>query len=182
MARRISQRDIVRSGLEGKPATKIVARAVEMEDGRWAAQFAVPGKVPDYTRDDGGAVRYYDHESDAAFHSMAAAIGLFNMPRDHLSTFGNSRMGSKATGDIRPDKMTPAEMSAAMGSAGLNSSDLVFLLDKPAKRILDWSNNGDIPHEVRLLLETWAKFDDTVDFAFERTNVAIEQADKKKGR
>lgn len=153
-----------------------------MDNGQWAAQFAVPGKIPDYTRDDSGAVRYFEHETAATFHAMAAAIGLFNMPREHLSAFGNSRMGNKATGDIRPAKMTPVEMSTAMSAAGLNSSDLVFLLDKPAKRVLDWSNTGDIPHEVRLLLETWAKFDEAVDFAFEVTNQAIAEAEKKRGR
>lgn len=181
MARRISQRDIVRAGLEGKPATKIVARAVELDGGRWAAQFAVPGKIPDYTRHDDGTVRTFEHETAATFHAMAAAIGLFNMPREHLGQFGNNRMGN-AGGDIRPAKMTPVEMSTAMSAAELNTSDLVFLLDKPAKRVLGWSNGEDVPHEVRLLLETWAKFDDTVDFAFERTNAAIAEAGMKKGR
>lgn len=180
MARRISQRDIVRANLEGKSATTIVAHGVEMEDGQWCAQFAVPGKVPDYTRDDAGNVQAYEHESTATFHAMAAAIGLFNMPREHLASFGNSRIGNKATGDIRPAKMTSAEMATAMAIVELNSSDLVFLLDKPAKRVLDWSNNGDIPHEVRLLLETWAKFDETVDFAYERTNYALDLTEKRK--
>lgn len=178
MARRISPRDIVRANLEGHRAKKIVAVAIEMGDGRWGAQFAVPGKVPDYTRDGEGNVITYGSEFEAAYSAMDAAIRLFNMPRDHLRRFGQNRIGSAETGTIRPVKMTPAEMSAAMSAAGLNSSDLVFLLDKPAKRILDWSNGGDIPHEVRLLLDTWAKYDETVDFAFDVTNAAREEAEQ----
>lgn len=182
MARRISQRDIVRAGLEGKPANKIVARAVELEGEWWGAQFAVPGKIPDFTRDLNGAVTLYGSEAEAYHAALDAAVRLFNMPREHLSTFGNSRMGNKAAGDIRPAKMTTAAMSAAMSASELNSSDLVFLFDKPAKRILDWSNTGDIPHEIRLLLEIFAKFDETTDFAFEVTNAAIDEAEAKKGR
>lgn len=182
MARRISQRDIVRAGLEGKPASKIVARAAEMEGGYWAAQFAVPGKVPDYSRNSDGSLSLYLTEAEAYNAAMEAAIGLFNRPRENLSAFGNSRIGNKATGDVRPAKMSPEEMEIAKSAAGLNNSDLVFLLDKPAKRILDWSNTGDIPHEVRLLLQTWAKFDDTVDFAFEVTNKAIDEAKMKRGQ
>jgi hypothetical protein len=176
MARRISERDIVRANLVGKPATKIVARAVEMEGEYWAAQFAVPGKVPDFSRNSDGTLTLFMTENDAYTAAMEAAIGLFNAPREHLRRFGGNRMGNAETGSVRPAKMTPAAMSAAMSAAELNSSDLVFLLDKPAKRILGWSNDGDIPHEVRLLLEIFAKFDETVDLAFEVTNQAIEDA------
>lgn len=185
MARRISQRDIIRASLDGKPAKKIVARAVPFGEGRnmvWRAEFAIPGAIPDYSRANDGQPIIYHSEAAATSAAMAAAIHMFNQPREILAERGNSRFGSKAEGNIRPAKMTPEEMSTAMRAIGLSTGDMMFLLDKPANRILDWSNAGDIPHEARLLLETWEKFDETVDFAFERTNAAVDEAKKKKGR
>jgi hypothetical protein len=186
MVRRITARQLVRlkqSEAGGAVAKMIVAEAHDFEDGSWGARFAVPGARIDFCRYPSGEVKVFDDPHAAEVEAMRAAITLFNQPRHHLKAFGNNRMANKDTaGGVRPAKMTPAELSTAMRAANLDSADLVFLLDKPAKRILDWSNGGDIPHEARLLLETWAKYDQTVELAFDLTNDAIEQAVKNKGR
>lgn len=186
MARRITERDLVRlrqAEGQGAVAKKIVATSIQLEDGSWAGRFAIPGTRVDYCRNTQGQVLRFRTESDAEAEAMRAAIALFNRPREHLMQFGNNRMVNRDTqGGVRPAKMTPAEFSEAMRAANLDTGDLVFLLDKPAKRILDWSNTGDIPHEVHLLLRIFAKHDEAVDDAFELTNMAIDKAvEMKKG-
>jgi hypothetical protein len=42
--------------------------------------------------------------------------------------------------------------------------------------MLDWSNTCDIPHEIGPLLDTQAKFYETVDFAFDLTRAAIAES------
>lgn len=174
-------RQEIRAGLTGNPAKKIVARAVpygEPEDRLWQAEFAVPGQVPDFTRTPAGEPLFYESESDAVSSAMAAAIFTFNAPLERLKRHGGSRYREGHSSEVpRPSKMTAVEMRTAMGVAGLSDGDLVFLLDKPSSRIRGWLSGGDIPHEVRLLLEIWAAFPGTTDFAFDRTNAAIDAAE-----
>lgn len=173
-------RQEIRAGLSGNPAKKIVARAVPHggpEEGLWRAEFAVPGQIPDFTRTPAGEPLFYESKSDAVSAAMAAAIFTFNAPRESLKRHGGSHYRENRGETVRPSKMSAVEMEMAMRAAGLDVGDLVFLLDKRSNRIRDWLGGADIPHEVRLLLETWAAFEGTADFAFDRTNAAIDAAE-----
>lgn len=161
---------------ELKPSKKMIANAIEHTDGRWMGQWSVPGMIPDFVRfPDSKEVKLYDSEKSARFAAMATAINVFNTPRKRV--FDQHREVRTRGG--RPAKMSGRDLSDVMSRLDLSPGDLAFILDKPINRILGWmdgaGDKADIPHEVRLLMAIFDKYDDAVDLAEGVTNDAIDE-------
>ena len=159
-----------------QPSKKIVAKAIQQENGEWIGLWSIPGMIPDYVKfKDTGALRTYVTEAAATAAAMHTAISVFNAPRERVF----DTKGSVRARGGRPAKMNGRELSAAMGRHGLSPGDLAFILDKPVNRILGWMDgsgkSSDIPHEVRVIMAIFDRHDDAIDIAESVTNDAIDE-------
>lgn len=126
--------------MEKKPAAKIVASARPRE-GRFAAQYAVPGTVPVLLLDDSGVIRKFPDEPSAEHAAMRAAIDTFNARITKRTRSGGFlRLGG-------------GELAALLSGARISIEDFADIAGVPERRVQMWiSGEQDIPHGTHVLL------------------------------
>ena len=143
-----------------KPAKRYVAKALPLATGGYLATFAFPGVPPRYVQREGQPDRF-DSARDA---EQAARECLF----DAL----NSRP-SEGTKRERYRLMSGVEFADAVRACGITPTFFAYLWGTTTERFFQWvdgtpDKSGRVvspPHGVRLLLETWRQFPETIDLA-----------------
>ncbi|EBV3599773.1 hypothetical protein DOI34_24735 [Salmonella enterica subsp. enterica serovar Virchow] len=127
------------------PASRPIAKAIKHPSGNgWAGQFALPGLVPDYVREDGRPAKYAEMQA-AELSALRAMLRLL------LSRTTDDR---KAGGYQR---MTGAELAAAMVEAEVTPTEFAELYGVPQSRVIGWVDGAqDIPHSAAVLIRMLA--------------------------
>ncbi|CCF19114.1 protein of unknown function [Pseudorhizobium banfieldiae] len=123
--------------MSNKPASRLIAKALPRGD-RFAAQFALPGLVPDLVRDSGG-VKLFPTEAAAESAAKDAVIRLFD------SRTVDTR---KAGGYVR---LTGAELAVLLDEINITPTYFAEIVGVPQARVMKWlDGEQDIPHSVHV--------------------------------
>lgn len=121
-----------------QPAKRYIAKSLPYGDGRFRAQFAMPGHTPDYVRDNASPVLY--RSADEA--ELAAARVLLVLANDRLRGLRDF--------DWQPP-LTPDELVKGLAEIGMKPAD--FAEEVGAADMAAWLNGiKPAPHWVRLML------------------------------
>lgn len=128
-----------------KPASRPIAKAIRHPSGKgFAGQFALPGLVPDYVREDGRPVRYQD-ASAAEFAALRAMMSVL------VSRTVDPR---KAGGYTR---MTGADLAIALDDSEITPTEFAELYGVPQSRVMGWIDGvQDVPHSAHVLIRLLA--------------------------
>lgn len=124
--------------MSDKPASRLIAKALPRGP-KFAAQFALPGLVPDLVRQ-GGAAQQYDTERDAEIAAMEAVIRLFN----------SRTIDTRKAGGYR--RLTGAELAVLLDQLNITPTYFAEIAGVPQHRVMKWlDGEQDIPHSVHIL-------------------------------
>ena len=143
-----------------KPAKRYIAKALRLATGGYLASFAFPGVPPRYVERD-GKPDIFESERDAE-----------DAARECLFVALNSRP-SESTKRERYRLMSGIEFADAVRAAGITPTFFAYLWGTTTERFFQWvdgtpDKSGRVvspPHGVRLLLETWRRYPETIDLA-----------------
>lgn len=120
------------------PSGKYISRASPLRSGGFRAQFAIPGLVPDYVRDQGKAV-VYDTPDEA---ELAASRIVNKLANDRLAL--RNRFAEA-------EPMSAKELSQAIDDLDITPTELARLLQ--SEHVMAWlGGERRVPHMVRLLV------------------------------
>jgi hypothetical protein len=143
-----------------KPARRYIAKALPLATGGYLAHFAFPGVPPRYVERDGQPVTF------------ESARDAEDTARECLFEALNNRP-SEGTKRERYRLMSGTEFADAVRAAGITPTFFAYLWGTTTERFFQWvdqtpDKSGRVvspPHGVRLLLETWRRFPQTIDLA-----------------
>jgi hypothetical protein len=125
-------------GMNNKPASRLIAKALP-RNGQFAAQFALPGLVPDLVSGRDG-VRLFPTERDAHIAAQEAVIALYE---------SRTRDTRKAGGYRR---LTGAELALLLNEINITPTYFAEIAGFPQSRVMGWlDGEQDIPHSVHVL-------------------------------
>jgi DNA-binding transcriptional regulator YiaG len=127
--------------MPSKPASKPLAKALPREGGKFRAQWAMPGLIPDYVRDADGKPLNFPSERQAV---AAAKMYVF----DYLSTrLVDSRKNSGGR------MLSPAEFAVALDRANITPTYFAEIYGTTQERVVGWlEGKQDIPHVAHLVV------------------------------
>jgi hypothetical protein len=145
--------------MSAKPATRLIAKALARGD-LFAAQFALPGLVPDLVRQR-GSVHLFPDERSATAAAQEAVIRLYD---------SRTRDERKAGGYTR---LTGAELAVLLGEIDVTVTYFAELSGFPQSRVIGWiDGEQDIPHSVHVLVKLLAASDANFRLAEQITEAA----------
>ncbi|MDR6954171.1 hypothetical protein J2X65_003539 [Ancylobacter sp. 3268] len=140
------------SSMSNKPASRLIAKALP-RGSQFAAQFALPGLVPDLVRDRAG-VCLYDDERAAEIAAKEAVLRLYD---------SRTRDTRKAGGYQR---LTGAELADLIEKMDTTVTYFSELAGFPQSRVMGWiDGEQDIPHSVHVLARLLAASDENFELA-----------------
>lgn len=162
MAQNLAYADV----MANKPASRPIAKALPHPSKKgFAAQFAVPGQVPQYVVDNDGKVRQF--ESDRSAEVVALRV---------LQAIMDSRNNNPRRAGLY-NRMTGAQLAAALDESELTPTEFAEIYGVPHERILKWiAGEQDIPHSAHVLVKLLA-YEENFTEAREITNQAMKLED-----
>lgn len=134
-----------------KPAIRHVANAIRHPSGKYLAQYAAPGMVPLFVSRH-NVPSLFDTEEDAR---TEAALVLVDVLKSRKRDTSKPEVYRKLTGD---------EFAVLLAEAGLTPTFFAYLYGTTQERVIKWIDGvDDVPHPVRLILETWKRHPETID-------------------
>jgi hypothetical protein len=141
-----------------KPARRYVAKALPLDTGGYLAHFAFPGVPPRYVLQERPC---WSYSNRLATQRKAARACLF----DAL----NSRPSDRSKRE-RYRLMSGAELADMVRAVGITPTFFCYLWGCSTERFFSWvdetpDKSGRVhgpPHGVRLLLETWLRYPETL--------------------
>lgn len=121
-----------------KPSSKFFAKAKPTSDGRgFYGQFSAPGLVPDLVGSSKPQVFPSEDAAQlAAYQALEAVL--------------NARLEMRM-GQDRVEKMSAAELSAALDAADITPTELAYMVH--SNRVMGWlDGTHDVPHMVRIIV------------------------------
>lgn len=147
------------AGMSNKPASRRITKALP-RGSKFAAQFALPGLVPDLVRER-GSVRLFDNEREAEIAAMEAVLTVYD---------SRTRDTRKAGGYRR---LTGAELASLIERMDTTPTYFAELAGFPQSRVMGWiDGEQDIPHSVHMLAELMARSDENFELVERLTEEA----------
>lgn len=148
--------------MSNNPASRLIAKALP-RGSSFAAQFSLPGLVPDLVRD-GGGVRTFPTEREAEIAAMEAVIRLYES-----RTIDNRKAG----GYVR---LPGAELAILLDKLDITPTYFAEIVGVPQHRVMKWlDGEQDIPHSVHVLVKLLAHSDENFDIAEKITEQSQEK-------
>lgn len=121
-----------------------------------------PGLAP-HTMKQNGSVLIFDTEDEAKLAGIEELLHILNMPRER------DRRTSKPE---RYEKLSGPEFANLLAEAGITMKFFCYLYSTTEKRVFQWIDGFNekgqeelAPHPVRVLLEIFKAFPETIDLA-----------------
>lgn len=148
--------------MSNKPASRLIAKALPRGD-RFAAQFALPGLIPDLVRD-GGGVRTFPTEREAEVAAMDAVLRLYE----------SRTIDTRKAGGYR--RLTGAELAVLLDELDITPTYFAEIVGVPQHRVMKWlDGEQDIPHSVHVLVKLLVHSDENFDIAEKITEESQER-------
>lgn len=143
-----------------KPASRRITKALPRGD-QFAAQFALPGLVPDLVRER-GAVVLFSSEREAEVASMEAVLRLYDSRTSDTRKAGGYR------------RLAGADLAALLAEIGMTPTRFAEIAGFPQSRIMGWiDGEQDIPHSVHVLARLLAHSEGNIEIADRITRWAV---------
>lgn len=148
--------------MSNKPASRLIAKALPRGD-RFAAQFALPGLIPDLVRD-GGGVRTFPTEREAEVAAMEAVLRLYE----------SRTIDTRKAGGYR--RLTGADLAVLLDELDITPTYFAEIVGVPQHRVMKWlDGEQDIPHSVHVLVKLLVHSDENFDIAEKITEESQER-------
>lgn len=158
------------------PSRLYIARAVPCNGG-FRARYAFPGVTPRLFQE-GGSPKLFRSEEAA---TVAAATELIRELNNRPGMPGATRPKSMDDGTVidrpipprrkteRYERLSGSELSVLLAETGITLSFFQYLYNTNAERLLTWmgasADDDRAPHPVRVLLEIFKAYPDTINVA-----------------
>lgn len=147
--------------MSNNPASRRISKALARGD-KFAAQFALPGLVPDLVKKDGRVV-LFDNERDAEVAALEATARVYD----------SRTIDTRKAGGYR--RMTGAELSSDIATLDISLTYFAEIAGVPQHRAMKWiDGEQDIPHSVHVLVKLMLQSKSNLELAERVTREAQE--------